>query len=310
MKKKHGPLLTPNQITTLRLFLTVALFTAWFLTDYTIARWLICAGFIFIFAADAWDGVVARRHNLSTMFGIYFDPVVDQISYTALTILMIDAGLIPLWFLFVFVVVSALAAFIKNYAAANNRVISASILAKVKADLVSVPLAGLYFMQEVSGEWGIACLVAIGMYWFLFKFMFDPSREHTIAMRASLVTLAVVFLLRPDSMGLAEYYGVVYVILALVAHTGSAAFYWWDNRDLFHELGSGAESGQALKEPVAINAALDPMDPLLDPVVSHQAGNVGVMTANPVSAMVPGQSMGAIPNSMAGDSVDAKPGAL
>ena len=263
MKGQGSPLLTPNQISFIRLFLTMILFGAWFVMESIPAKWIICAGFIGIIIADAWDGLVARRHNMSTVFGIYFDPVVDQISYTALTILMIDAGLIPLWFLFIYITVTTLAGFIKNFGAANNLVISASVFAKVKADLVSVPLACLYLIQTVPKPWGIAIMIAIGMYWFLFKFIFDPSPKHTIAMRVVLVILITAFFLRPDSIELAAYYNTIYLILALVAHVGSTTFYWWDNRNLFHVTPVNADTPKVVVNPASMDMLGSPKGELL-----------------------------------------------
>jgi phosphatidylglycerophosphate synthase len=81
MKIETTPLLTPNQITLSRLALTIILFSIWLTSDDPTIRLAICGGFIAIFVADAWDGVVARKYNLSSLIGIYLDPVVDVISY-------------------------------------------------------------------------------------------------------------------------------------------------------------------------------------------------------------------------------------
>ncbi len=128
MNTMTTPILTPNQITLGRLVLTIVLFGLWFFSYDPTIRIIICFGFMAIFVADAWDGVVARKYNFSSLMGIYLDPVVDSISYSALCLMMIEAGLLPLWFFFIYLLVTSLAGFVKQYAAAQNRVVSASII--------------------------------------------------------------------------------------------------------------------------------------------------------------------------------------
>ncbi len=294
MLEKSGPLLTPNQITTMRLFATLALFALWFSTDQLVVRSLICVGFALIFIADAWDGLVARRHGLSTVFGIYFDPVVDQISYTALAILMVQAGLLPLWFLFVYLLVTSLAGFVKSVAAARDRVVSASILAKVKADLVSMPLAGLYFVHWFADTRGLVVLLVIGLYWYLFKFVFDPSPEHTRAMPAALFVLALVFALKPESWPLADYYAAVHVVLALTAHTGSMVFYGWDNRDLLNDLTPAGGEGAVVAGPPFGTLFTEPLATLgavLESTAPNRPEAAGMVAACSVVDGASGQSV-------------------
>ena len=267
MGKENRPLLTPNQITTVRLVATFLLFGAWYLTGDTIWRSLICLGFIVIFVGDVWDGIVARKYGLSTTFGIYFDPIVDQISYSALAILLIEAGFLPLWLLFIYWTALSLTIFIKQFAAVHNRVVPASILAKVKADLVSVPLVGLFLIHVVPGPFQMWIPLSVGLYLFLFKFLFQPAPEHTSAIRITLAILAVVFLARPEATPLPDYYGLVYLVLAIAAHWGSTLSYFWSHRDLFEQAGRTVSSvssrqGQESRASVVVPEALSPSSAL------------------------------------------------
>ncbi|MBF0382548.1 MAG: CDP-alcohol phosphatidyltransferase family protein [Magnetococcales bacterium] len=233
MKQTNNPILTPNQITMIGLILTLALFCGWFLIDGLIVPWLVCAGFILVHLGDFLDGIVARRYQMQSMLGIYFDPAVDHISYAALTILMIDAGLLPVWFLFIFILANTAAGFVKNFAAGNNRVVSASLLAKVKTDLVFVPLACLFFIHNAPQEWQLFIVLGIGLFWLTIKYVFGASEKHTLAMRIATAIFTLAFLLRPNGIDIPEYYTILYLALAIVSIVGSAAFYFWDNRDLF-----------------------------------------------------------------------------
>ena len=250
------PIMTPNQITLSRLGLTIILFALWFASDDQYIRLGICGGFIAIFVADAWDGVVARKYNLSSLMGVCLDPVVDVISYAALALLLIDAGLLPLWFFFIYLTVTSLAGFVKQYAAAQNRVVSASILAKVKADLVSVPLAGWFIIHNVDTIYQPWVVIGVAIYLFGFKFIFDPDEKHTFAIRSTLAFLIIAFLLRPQTVLITEYYGSIYLILATIMHIGSTSYYFWDNRSLFI--------------PEEIVETLEKRNILTEQIVSHE----------------------------------------
>jgi CDP-diacylglycerol--glycerol-3-phosphate 3-phosphatidyltransferase len=232
MSNNPSPLVTPNQITITRFVLIGPLFYTWFATESVYIRQLICLVFILIFVADAWDGLIARKYNMGSVLGVYFDPIVDHISYFALSIMLVDQGYLSLWFLFVIIARDLLVVFVKQYAAASNVVIKASFLAKVKADLVSVPLACLYLINTVDPTWQIYIVGAIGLYLLAFKFIFDPTPEHTKTLRGSVAVLALIFFLRPDSIALTQYYEQVYVIVAVVATVGSALLYFWNSSSL------------------------------------------------------------------------------
>jgi phosphatidylglycerophosphate synthase len=255
MKNMPNPLLTPNQITIGRLILTFFMFGLWFFTENLNIKIAICIGFMAIFVADAWDGVVARKYGLSSLMGIYLDPVVDVISYSALCLLLIDAGLLPLWFFFLYLTVTSLAGFVKQYAAAQNRIVSASILAKVKADLVSVPLGGWFIINYVDASYQPMIILLIAAYLFGFKFIFDPHKTHTAAIRITLAFLTLVFLIKPESILLPTYYGNIYLVLASIMHLGSAIFYFWDNRTIMFS----EETLQNLENPTLI------VEPVINP---------------------------------------------
>ncbi len=110
--------------------------------------------------------------------------------------------------------------------------ISASFLAKAKADIISVPLACVYLMVVVGETAQIVILIGLAAYLFSLKFIFNSSREHMLTMRFSVLILAVVFFLRPEGIDLARYYGFVYLAGALIMCVGSGVLYFWGSREL------------------------------------------------------------------------------
>jgi len=226
------PLLTPNQITVLRFILIFPLFIGWFLTQDESIRIGITLAFAVVFIGDCWDGIIAKRYDMRSVFGAYFDPIVDHISYFALCLMLIEAGHLSLWFLFVLLTRDLLVIFIKQLAGVSNLVISASIFAKVKTDLISVPLAGVYLIAVVPEPWRISVLLVVAAYLLTLPVFFDPSREHTLTTRITVLLLAVLFWLRPEHILLANYYEMLYIGLTLLLVVGSGIGYFWSSRDL------------------------------------------------------------------------------
>ncbi len=232
MTKRTRPLLTPNQITVLRFFLIYPLFIGWFMTQDETIRIGIALAFAALFVGDCWDGIIAKRYDMRSVFGAYFDPIVDHISYFALCIMLIEAGHLSLWFLFVLLTRDLLVVFIKQFAGASNVVVSASIFAKVKTDLISVPLAGVYLIAVVPEPWQMAVLLGVAAYLLTLPVFFEPSKEHTLTTRITVLLLSLLFWLRPDQTPLADYYEMLYTGLTLLLVVGSGIGYFWSSRNL------------------------------------------------------------------------------
>ena len=215
MTQSNRPFLTPNQITVMRFVLIFPLFVGWFLTQDESLRIGIALAFAAVFVGDCWDGIIAKRYDMRSVFGAYFDPIVDHISYFALCIMLIEAGYLSLWFLFVLLTRDLLVVFIKQFAGASNVVVSASIFAKVKTDLISVPLAGVYLIAVMPEPWQMVILLGVSAYLLTLPVFFEPSREHTLTTRITVALLALLFWLRPDQTPLADYYEMLYMGLTL-----------------------------------------------------------------------------------------------
>ena len=226
------PFLTPNQITVYRFYLIFPLLGVWFLTQNVNVRFVIAILFALVFVGDCWDGVVAKKYNMTSTFGAYFDPIVDHISYFALCIMLLEAGYLSLWFLFIVLTRDLLVVFIKQLAASENQVISASIFAKVKTDLISVPLAGLYLVVVLPPFHQSIVILVVATYLLMLPVFFNPSQEHNRATRITVALLTILFFLRPNEITLAAYYEGLYMGLALIFCVGSGIGYFWSNREI------------------------------------------------------------------------------
>ncbi len=243
MSTPDRPLFTPNMITLIRFVLLFPLFALWFLVPDPFWRGWIALAFGVIFVADNWDGVVARRYGMKSTLGAYFDPIVDHITYFGLCLMLIDAGYLSLWFLFLLITRDLLVVFLKQYAAAQNRVISASIFAKVKADLTSIPLAALYLVAVLPPTYGAMIIASMAVYLLTLPLWYDPGQEHTKATRVTVALLIPLFLLQPAGFTLATWYEFIYVGLALLFNLGSGIAYFISNQELFSLEGSQKAMG-------------------------------------------------------------------
>lgn len=67
----------PNLLTSSRIIL-VPIFIYFLFSDYEHGKFIALIIFIIAAITDAYDGKIARKHNLITKFGIFFDPLADK----------------------------------------------------------------------------------------------------------------------------------------------------------------------------------------------------------------------------------------
>ena len=68
----------PNLLTTSRILL-VPVFLYFLFSDFSHGKLLALIFFLIATITDAYDGKIARKHNIVTKFGIFFDPLADKI---------------------------------------------------------------------------------------------------------------------------------------------------------------------------------------------------------------------------------------
>ncbi|MDR2587070.1 MAG: CDP-diacylglycerol--glycerol-3-phosphate 3-phosphatidyltransferase [Coriobacteriales bacterium] len=142
-KKSYRELLTPaNIVTTLRIifipvfvFLLLAPWPTWApdpLLAQTLKPWVAAAVFTLLATTDGLDGYLARSRNEVTNLGKFLDPLADKILVTAALLALIELGKLPAWVALVIIGRDFLVSGLRMVASAENQVIAASSLGKVK----------------------------------------------------------------------------------------------------------------------------------------------------------------------------------
>jgi CDP-diacylglycerol--glycerol-3-phosphate 3-phosphatidyltransferase len=86
----------PNQLTLSRVFLTLFFLVA-LLVEFPFHTTVALGLFVAASLTDLYDGMIARRDNLITNFGILMDPLVDKILTCSAFIAFVELGLVAAW---------------------------------------------------------------------------------------------------------------------------------------------------------------------------------------------------------------------
>jgi CDP-diacylglycerol---glycerol-3-phosphate 3-phosphatidyltransferase len=114
------------------------------------------SAFVFIAAmlSDLVDGYYARKRNLTSTFGKFFDPLADKMLFIAAMIMMIPLGRIPAWLVVIFFVREVIITALRGVAIDKNIVIAASEWGKYKSVFVSIACVGLLLHYPFMGlQW-------------------------------------------------------------------------------------------------------------------------------------------------------------
>ncbi|HIM53825.1 MAG TPA: CDP-alcohol phosphatidyltransferase family protein, partial [Candidatus Marinimicrobia bacterium] len=68
----------PNFLTSTRILL-VPVFLYFLFSDFSHGKLLALIVFIAASITDAYDGIIARKYNIESQFGVYFDPLADKL---------------------------------------------------------------------------------------------------------------------------------------------------------------------------------------------------------------------------------------
>lgn len=93
------------------------------------------AGIIFVFASftDYLDGYLARKHNLVTAFGEFFDPMADKLLVIAALIMLVEMDYIAGWIVIVIVSRELLVTGLRVLLArSSGKVLAAALPGKIK----------------------------------------------------------------------------------------------------------------------------------------------------------------------------------
>ena len=148
----------PNKLSLMRIILVPV--TVLFMLPINIFGWqpeawnsfinnngMIVAAAIFIVASltDTADGMIARKYNLITDLGKFLDALADKILVISVMIAFVELRRFSAWLLIIVIVREFAVSGLRMIAAANNDVIAARMVGKVKTATQMVAITYLMF---------------------------------------------------------------------------------------------------------------------------------------------------------------------
>lgn len=114
-------------------------------TGFTILDLILAILFVFGSATDAIDGKIARKYNLITDFGKFFDPLADKFLVNSALIFLACYGRIPALIIILMIGRDLAVDGIRFMAASKGEVIAANIFGKLKTvfQMVTIPFVML-----------------------------------------------------------------------------------------------------------------------------------------------------------------------
>ena len=149
----------PNTLTLFRIAcVPVVMFLLFF--PHKTASFLAALVFALASITDLLDGFLARRRQLVTTFGEFFDPLADKLIVSAALIMLIPLGRVPAWMVVVIIGRELAITGLRTVAVSEGKVIRASTLGKKKMVFQIVAILGLLLHYEYFG----VNLHAVGMF--------------------------------------------------------------------------------------------------------------------------------------------------
>ena len=121
--------------------------------------WLALIIFIAASITDAFDGHLARKHNLVTNFGKLMDPLADKLLVLSAFIGLVELGIFPAWLVVIILFRELLVTGLRTLAAAQSRIIQANNWGKNKtvsqmaAIITAMALLAIENTLRYYGKW-------------------------------------------------------------------------------------------------------------------------------------------------------------
>jgi len=177
-----------NALTILRFFLIFVIAAMLYSTGPNI---ILASILVFIFAmwTDWADGWIARRFNKQTVFGTFFDPLVDKILILSIFFIFVDLKIIPLWMILVVMFREFLVTGVRQVASKPKKIVGANWMGKTKFMIQSLNIiylqAVLYFISTgtestlftITGAYYFTLLMTIISLAFAFNFVYWHRTE-------------------------------------------------------------------------------------------------------------------------------------
>ncbi len=163
---------TPNKLTMLRIFLTIAIIcillfpfsamginvTQIFINETLVIdiRYLIAGGlFVIASLTDCIDGYIARKYNMITDFGKMMDAIADKVLVNAVLIILCAQGFIHPIIPVVIILRDTVVDSIKMIAGSKGNVVAASMLGKAKTVVMMIGLSLTLFYNLPFELWNL-----------------------------------------------------------------------------------------------------------------------------------------------------------
>lgn len=173
----------PNLLTIIRL-LVIPLIAFLLYTKKPNMVLISAALFLFATLSDWADGVIARRFNQKSNFGILFDPLADKMLILTILLIFVDLNVIPLWVILILLFRELLVTGIRQVCSTKDEVVGANWMGKTKFIMQSAVIIYLhivlyfvlveqknYIFNKVVAYYIIVLLTVISLL-FAFNFLF------------------------------------------------------------------------------------------------------------------------------------------
>ncbi len=145
----------PNRLTVLRVLLIPIMVVIYYIDPErnVLNGFSIAIAILFILASltDFFDGLLARRWNIITVFGKFLDPLADKLLVMFALLMLLDIAFIPMWIVLVILAREFIVTGIRLIAVDGGKVIAASQLGKYKTASTMVALILLMFHFQWVG---------------------------------------------------------------------------------------------------------------------------------------------------------------
>lgn len=145
----------PNKLTVSRFILTLAFLSVIF-SEVRYHQTISLILFVAASITDYLDGMIARRHNLITNFGILMDPLADKILVCSAFIAFVGLQLVPAWMVVIIVSRELAITGLRLLAASKKVVLAAEGFGKQKtiSQIVAIISVLVSMSYPQWGSWG------------------------------------------------------------------------------------------------------------------------------------------------------------
>lgn len=111
--------------------------------------------YLLLSLTDKVDGDLARKRGEVTDFGKFLDPIADKLLVFSALLILLEHGLVNVWFVFIIMFREFLVSALRMVASANGEVIAADKLGKAKTAVTMVALCA-YLLAIAVALFGMA----------------------------------------------------------------------------------------------------------------------------------------------------------